>query len=226
MDTAPIKQANRRQIAMLVVGALVFFALTGGGVWALLNSVGKKPHKPPRITLLSPPPLPPPPKFERKLDQPKEEKEIKVEQPAPKQDATPPSPELKMEGPAGNGPSAFASGKITSEDVSKLGKLGTEGEKGGVGMFNPFNNYANLLKGELQHYLRKNKALHLRHYTVEVRLWVSSGGDLKRFDMSGSTGDSDTDDEIKQAMSSLSRFDQAPPAEMPQPIRLRIVTAG
>lgn len=217
MDIAPLKKASHRQTAILVVGIVLFLALAGGGLWALLGAMGKKPPRPPRITLLSPPPPPPPPKIEKKPEPPREQKEIKVEKPAPKQDTPPPSPELKMEGPAGDGPSAFAAGKITNDDLSKLGKGGEAG-----GLFSPFNSYANLVKGELQRYLRKNEDLRKRRYSVEAHVWVNGGGKLKRFELVGSTGDSDTDEAIKQAMSSLPGFDEAPPPNMPQPIRLRI----
>ena len=208
----------------VVIGAviLVVVALLGAGVWFVMGGKSQQSPKAPKITLMAPPPPPPPPppKFEKKPDPPKEQKEIKVEQPKP---APPqPSPDLKMEGPAGNGPSAFGAGKITSDDVSKVGT--GNGEKGG--MFNPFNNYANLLKGDLQRYLRKNSTLRRRHYTVEVHVWVTGSGELKKFELIGSTGDGDTDAAIQQAMSSLSGFNQSPPANMPQPIRLRIVTAG
>lgn len=229
MSKESIRHEGRGQVAVLATVILVVLALIGWGLWALLGGTSNKPHRPPKITLLTsapPPPPPPPPKFEKKPDAPTEQKEIKVEQPMPKQDTPQPTPELKMEGPAGNGPSAFASGKITSDDVSKLGSgTGTGGgEKSG--MFNPFNNYANLLKGELERYLRRNNDLRQRNYTVEVHIWVTGGGQLKRFTVLGSTGDSNTDDAIKQAMSSLRGFDQPPPANMPQPIRLRIVAAG
>lgn len=215
-----------RKIAVIGTIIMLALALLGWGLWTVLSGKSKQPPKPPKITLVAPapPPPPPPPKFEKKPDPPKEQKEIKVDQPVPK-DAPQPSPELKMEGPAGNGPSAFGAGKITSDDVSKVGTGGrVGGEKNG--MFNPFNNYANLLKGELQRYLSKNNALRRRHYTVEVRAWVAGGGELERFELIGGTGDSDTDEAIRHAMSSLSGFSQAPPASMPQPIRLRIVTAG
>ncbi|MGA8148521.1 MAG: TonB-dependent receptor [Gallionellaceae bacterium] len=223
MSHASIGQEGRRQIAVLATVILVFLAVLGWGLWALLGGTPKKSPRPPMITLLTPPPPPPPPpKFEKKPDPPKEQKEIKVEQPVPKQDTPPPSPELKMEGPAGSGPSAFAAGKVTSDDVSKIGTGG--GEKSGL--FNPFTNYANLLKGELQRYLRKDNDLRQRRYTVEISVWVGGGGEIKRFELLGSTGDSGTDEAIKQAMSSLPGFDQTPPANMPQPIRLRIITAG
>lgn len=210
----------------LVIGGVVLVgaALLGAGVWFLMSGKSQQAPKAPKITLLTPPPPPPPPpKFEKKPDPPKEQKEIKVEQPQPKQAPPQPSPDLKMEGPAGDGPSAFGAGKITNDDLSKIGTGGT-GEKGGL--FSPFNNYANLLKGDLQRYLRKNNTLRQRHYTVEVRVWVGGGGELKKFELIGSTGDSNTDDAIQQALSSLSGFDQPPPANMPQPIRLKIVTTG
>jgi protein TonB len=68
--------------------------------------------------------------------------------------------------------------------------------------------------------------LRQRRYTVEVHVWVTAGGELKKFEVVGSTGDSNTDDAIQQALSSLTKFDQPPPANMPQPIRLRVVTAS
>lgn len=222
MATAQNRPEGRRKVLLLAGGAVGFLVLAGVGVWSLMGSSDKPPPKPPKLTLISPPPPPPPPpKEEKKPDPPKEQKEIKVEQPQPKPEAPAPSPELKMEGAAGDGPSAFASGKVTSDDVSNLGK--GDGKGGGSGMFDPFNNYANALKGELQRYLRKNKELRQRQYTVEVVLWVSGSGELKRSELEGSTGDNELDAAIRQAMAGLPGFGQKPPADMPQPIRLRIM---
>lgn len=227
MSDASIKHGGRRKTVVLATALVVILALIGWGLTALLGGKSKLSPKPPKITLMTPaapPPPPPPPKEEKKPDPPKELKEVKVEQPKPKEAPPQPTPELKMDGPAGDGPSAFAAGKITSDDLSKIGT--GSGSGGGGGMFNPFNNYANLLKGEVQRYLGKNKALRRRHYTVEVHVWVNGGGELKRFELIGSTGDGDTDEAIRQSMASLSGFSQKMPANMPQPIRLRIVTAG
>jgi protein TonB len=217
------KSERGRKIAVMGGVALVILALLAWGIFKLLNNKSDKPPKAPKITLMAPPPPPPPPpKFEKKPE-PKEQKEVKVEQAKPKEAPPQPSPDLKMDGPAGDGPSAFAAGKITNDDLSKVG-TGGNGNKGG--MFNPFNNYANLLKGDLQRYLKKNNTLRQRRYTVEVHVWVTAGGELKKFEVVGSTGDSNTDDAIQQALSSLTKFDQPPPANMPQPIRLRVVTAS
>jgi protein TonB len=220
------RQGNRSMLVIIVAGVVVL-ALAGWGLKQLISGEKGSPKKPPKISLVAPPPPPPPPppKFEKKPDPPKEQKEMKVEQPVQKQETPPPSPELKMEGPAGNGPSAFGAGKITSEDLSKIGTGVGSGTSTG-GMFNPFNNYSNLLKGELQRYLAKNKDLRRRRYTLEVRVWVTPTGGIKRYELAGSTDDKDTDTAIQQALANLSGFSETPPPNMPQPIRLRIVTSG
>ena len=205
-----------------------------------LMGIGKKddtPKKPPKITLLTPPPPPPPPpppKFEKKPDPPKEQKEMKVEQPVPKQEPAPATPELKMEGAAGTGPSAFSQGTVKSEDLSRIGG----GKPGGTGigtaerttertgMFNPFTNYANLAKGELQRYLARNAALKRKRYAVEVHLWLAANGSLSRYELVGSTGDSETDEAIRAAMNAAPPFSQSLPDNMPQPLRLRVWTGS
>jgi protein TonB len=148
---------------------------------------------------------------------------MKVDQPVQPKVEQAPSPELKMEGPAGDGPSAFAGGKITSDDISKLGTGKTAPEKTG-GLFNPYTGYANLLKGDLQRYLAKQANLRRRRYVVEVRVWVLPSGALKRFELVGSTSDPDTDQALQAAIEAMPVFSQAPPPNMPQPILLRINT--
>jgi protein TonB len=216
---------------LLAIGAgLVLLALAGALLWSVLGKKGKPASKPPKIALLTPdtppPPPPPPPKFEKKPDPPKEQKEMKVDQPVQQKMEPAPSPELKMDGPAGDGPSAFAAGNITSEDLSKIGsgKGGPGGPAAAGGLFNPFNGYANLLKGELQRYLGKQAALKRRQYVVDVEVWVGADGKLQRFEMLGSAGDDDIDAALRAAITALSAFSQAPPSNMPQPIRLRVRT--
>lgn len=209
---------------LALVAAIVAALLLLGGCE---KSEQKK--KAPKITLLTPaappPPPPPPPKYEKKPEPPKEQKEMKVEQPVERKVEQQAAPELKMDGPAGNGPSAFGAGAITSEDLSKIGNGKSSGaEKSG--MFNPFNNYASALKGELQRYLGKNNALRRRRYSLDVHVWVDGAGQIKRYELVGSSNDGETDDAIRAAIAALPGFSQAPPASMPQPVRLRIVTGG
>jgi protein TonB len=131
-----------------------------------------------------------------------------------------------MDGPAGDGPSAFAAGTITRDDLSNLGKGGGGAAPVVSGLFNPFKNYATLLKGELQRHLLRNKDLRQRSYRVEVHLWVGRDGSVTRHELVGSSGDTDIDEVIRQAVSGLTAFSQAPPERMPQPIRLLITTGA
>ena len=221
------KKGSNKKVALIATVVVLVLALVAYGVSTLTSKSGQK-NKAPKITLLTPaqppPPPPPPPKFEKKPEPPKEQKEMKVDQPAEKKVEQQASPELKMDGPAGNGPSSFAAGNITSEDLSKVGSGKGGAEK--TGMFNPFNNYASAAKGELQRFLGKNNALKRRRYSVDVHVWVDGAGLLKRFELIGSSNDSDTDEAIRAALAALPGFSQAPPQGMPQPIRLRIVTSN
>lgn len=221
--------ASKKQMIVIGVVVLALLALAVYGVMQLLaGNAGGKP-KAPKISLIPtapPPPPPPPPKIERKPEPPKEEKQVRAERPQEKIEAPPAAPQLKMEGAAGNGPSAFGGGAITSEDLSKLGSGagGIGGER--TNAMDPFKNYAGALKGELQRHLAKNSDLRRSNYRVEVRVWVGNDGALKRAELVGTTGDGETDELIRQAMTGLAAFSDAPPANMPQPIRLRIVTTG
>ena len=129
-----------------------------------------------------------------------------------------------MDGPAGDGPSAFASGAITRDDLSNLGKGGAAPVVSGL--FNPFKNYATLLKGELQRHLARNKDLRQRSYRLELQLWVGRDGSITRQELVGSSGDTDIDAVIRQSIGSLAAFSQVPPERMPQPIRLLLATGA
>lgn len=218
----------RLQKIGFVVGTLLLVALMGLSVSHLVSGKAKTTTKAPKISLVpsTPPPPPPPPKEEKRPESPKDQKEIKVDQPALPKDAppSPPSQDLKMDGPAGDGPSAFSTGKITNDDISGLGRGGVAPVASG--MFNPFNNYATAIKGELQRFLSRNKDLRQRAYRVDVQLWIGRDGSLSRFELMGSTGDTDVDDLIRQTIGTLGNFSPALPDQMPQPIRLRLVTGG
>jgi len=202
-----------------IVGLLVLAAL-GWGLHHMLSGNAGKTKKAPVVSLLptTPPPPPPPPKEEKKPEPPKEQqKEVQVDKQVDKQ-MQPPDQTLKMEGAAGDGPSPFAAGKVTSEDVSNLGGKG--------GALDPFANYAALAKGELQRYLARQNELKKRRYKVEVKVWVGGDGAVKRSELMGSSGDSDVDQSIERALAGGLAFSDRPPAGMPQPIRFLITTGG
>jgi protein TonB len=131
-----------------------------------------------------------------------------------------------MDGPAGDGPSAFSAGKITSDDISNVGKGGGAAAVPATGMFSAYGGYASQLKSEVQRILQRNKDLRTQSYRVEVRIWVAKDGSLQRHELVGSTGDAEIDTLINQTLAATKAFSQPPPDRMPQPIRLRINTAN
>lgn len=218
-----------RKKLLFAIGGLVVLVALGLLVYSLVSGKSKPVKAAPKISLIpmTPPPPPPPPKEEKKPEPPKEQKEVK-EMPAPPKDApqAPPSQELKMDGPAGNGPSAFSAGKITSDDISNVGKgPAAPAALPATGLFSPFGGYANQLKSEVQRLLQRNKDLRTQSYRIEVRVWLAKDGSLQRHELVGSTGDPELDNLISQALTASQMF-SAPPDRMPQPIRLRINTAN
>jgi len=218
-----------RKKLLFALGGLIALVALGLLVYSLVGGKSKPTKAAPKISLIpmTPPPPPPPPKEEKKPEPPKEQKEVK-EMPAPAKDA-PPAPasqELKMDGPAGDGPSAFSAGKITNEDISKVGKGPTAAPVlPATGLFSPFGGYANQIKSEVQRLLQRNKDLRTQSYRIEVRVWLDKDGSLQRHELVGSTGDSELDSLIGQTLAATKAF-SPPPDRMPQPIRLRINTAN
>jgi protein TonB len=219
------------QIIMILVGLFVVLAVVGGG-YMLMHGKSSGGKKGPKISLIpmAPPPPPPPPKEEKKPEPPKEQKEVKEVPQAPPKNAppAPPSQDLKMEGAAGTGPSAFGSGSVTNEN-----QIPGSGGGGGGGvpehnkdMFDAYGNYDNLTKGELQRFLARSKDLQQRAFKVKVHLWVTGSGALKRYEVVGSTGDTDLDETIRQALATLKELSTPPPENMPMPIRLRLTVSG
>ena len=207
-----------KRIALIV---LVLFVLVGIGYGIKkLMSGGEGEHKK-KITTISLkdlPPPPPPPKEQPKeqpKDQPKEIKE--VQQPKPEQ--APPAEVLKMDGPAGDGPSAFASGNPTGDYKGE--DLGNKTIGGGTNK-HQFDWYTGLIKERIEDALTKNKSLASGAYKIVVKVWVASDGHIKRYELVTSTGDDSTDGSIKKALDEIPALSEAPPSDMPQPVKLRV----
>ena len=228
-ENQPSEWRSKVVIALVIIAVLV---AAGFGVKSMFGKSGTEAKKPPKISLLPstpPPPPPPPPKVEKPPEPPKEQKEMKVDQVEKKVEQPADAP-IKMEGAAGDGPSMFASGKVTNENVGQATGGAGGPTVGGPAvtspLVNPFNTYATTIRTELQRQLARRSELKRRQYQVEVRVWVAEDGRLKNFELLGTTNDGDTDEAIRSVLAKLPAFSDPPPARMPQPIRLRIVASG
>ena len=74
--------------------------------------------------------------------------------------------------------------------------------------------------------LGDNKRVRANRYSVNVRLWIDHNGGVERVALASSTGDPELDGELERALDGIDRFAQAPPADMPQPVRLRACLVG
>ena len=188
-------------------------------VYSNLSGTSKKPARQTvKIAVLpdTPPPPPPPPKEEKKPEP--EQKQDKPQQEQPKPVEAPPEPQqLKMEGPAGDGPSAFSSGSVTSD--YKGGDVGT-GTGGAVNRLQ-FAFFSSQLQKHIQSALARNQRIKLGDYRVPVQVWLSPTGEFQRVELLASSGDPATDDALKQAFLQLPPVRDTP-ADLPQPIKLRI----
>jgi TonB family protein len=200
-------------IVIVVLGALGYLlkGLFSGG------TTGKKAVTTIKLLPDTPPPPPPPPK-EPPKEQPKEQpKEIK-EVPQPKPDEAPPAEVLKMEGAAGDGPSPFAAGTVSSE--YKGGEVGTK--IGGGPSKYQFAWYTDLIKNKIEDAMAKDKVLANGAYKVVVKVWVASNGRIERYELVGSSGDAERDVLLKKALDEMPPLSDPPPGDMPQPVKLRV----
>ncbi|HVN45663.1 MAG TPA: energy transducer TonB [Steroidobacteraceae bacterium] len=82
--------------------------------------------------------------------------------------------------------------------------------------------------GELQSYLKSelNRIPEILQscYTVQVRLQVSAAGSIENVTLVESSGRRALDAQIIAALGALPPMAQAPPADMPWPIRLRVTS--
>lgn len=204
---------------VLVAGVLVLVGMIGWGLYSLLASKGHAPKKPPKISLLPdrppPPPPPPPPK---PPEPPKaEQKEVKAEPPKEPQPQAQNEP-LKMEGAAGDGPSPFAAGPVSKEYIG--GDTGSAGGRMQNWMF------VDRLQRHLQEALNRNRKLREVDYRVTLRIWLAGDGTVKRAELMQSTGNAKVDALLKETLLEVAAMREAPPQDLPQPIRIRVTTRG
>lgn len=221
IDSDDTQTAGARRF---IVPAVVVLALAALG-WFIASQMGQGSSAPKRQTVKiavlpdTPPPPPPPPKEEKKPEPKPEENQPQPQEQKPVE--APPEPQqLKMEGAAGDGPSAFGAGSVSSE--YRGGDVGTGGG-GTVGDRLAASSYGNAVKREVDAWLQRQPALkRAGEYDVPILLWVRADGSLEKTRLVGSTGNPDTDQLVREALERFPGFRNPPPASLPQPISLKL----
>lgn len=162
------------------------------------------------------PPPPPPPKPEKPPEPEKQELKPQMQQEQPKPQEVQPAPaQLKMDGPAGDGPSAFAAGQVSAE--YKGGEIGTG--SGGVNKLQ-FALFTNKMTRHIQLALSKSKDVKF-DFRVNVQVWLDANGSFQKVLLASSTGDEQMDAALRSALTKLPPIDSVP-GNLPQPLLLRI----
>lgn len=205
-------------LAVLVVGIV---ALAFWGVSQIKLDKGHAPKRQTvKITLPDTPP-PPPPKQEEKKPEPKEDNK-----PAPqmeqKQIEAPPqvAQTLKMEGTAGDGPSAFSSGSVGKEYSGGAVATGPAGGTGSDRAKYQFyvSSTKQLLKDALERHLQTDE----KRVTVTFSLWIAADGRIAKYQIEP-TGNERTQADLQTAFEQASQDTKFPvPGDTPQPLRLRM----
>jgi protein TonB len=208
---------RKRRSSLPIVLLAVSIALIGAGTAAMVRSFlnsAPAPSKPlvQEIHLIRPPPpppdLPPPPPPEEKVD---------VHEPKPEQTPSnepPPGQQLGLDADGSAGGDAF--GLLANKGGRDL--LATGGSA--------YVWYAGLLKDQILDQLNTDKLARQGAYSLMVRVWVRSDGSIDRVRIVQGSGNRERDSAIEAALARIPRLSQAPPADMPEPISLRIVSRG
>ncbi|MGA7823460.1 MAG: TonB C-terminal domain-containing protein [Steroidobacteraceae bacterium] len=213
-----VSKANRRRhLPVILLTAAV--SLLGVGAFAVVRGIlNSAPGQPKQVIqeihLMRPPPpppdLPPPPP-------PPPEEKVQVQEKPPEakpSDQPPPGERLGLDAAGGAGSDAF----------------GLVGNQGGrdllAGGGSAFVWYAGLLKDRILDQLNADKAARQGQYSLLVRIWVRDDGSIDHVRIVQGSGDAGRDQAIEAALARLPRLVQGPPADMPEPISLKIVSRG
>lgn len=212
-------QGKLRFLPVILMGCAVL--TIGVGAIALMRSFLHSTPPPAKqqvqqVQLIRPPPpppdLPPPPP-------PPPEEKVAVPDPQDKPDPTP-----------SNEPPPSEQLGLDAEGSAGGDEFGLAAHKGGRDLLasggSAYAWYAGLLKSEVLDQLSSEKRAHAGEYSVIVRVWVRSDGTVDRVRIAQSSGNRERDQAIEQALSRITRLSQPPPADMPEPISLRIVSRG
>lgn len=200
------RRRGSRWARRLAVG-VGMLGLVGAVVWGGMT-VGHGPSAPKRqiarITVLPDTPPPPPPPEEKRAQPKEEQRKQQVE--TPKQETPPEPQQLKMEGQAGDGPSAFSAGEVKEDYIG-----------GDIGNGTRYAAYVGRLEQRVQIELTRHK---LKIASIKLFLWLAPDGSIQRYEVRG--GDPETENQVRLALSDFRRVDEAPLADMPMPVGLRL----
>ena len=216
-----LRQRLLRVVAVIVVIGL----LLGLALWlrSMLGGPAAPKRQMAKIALLPDTPPPPPPKEEKKPEPPKVEPKQVMRDVEAKPDLPKPANEpIKMDGPAGNAPSAFAAGTVNNEYQGGAPVVGAAGASGNVSDRANERFYANTVRQLLHDEIEKHLRSDVGNLTATFALWVELDGSIRRFEIVP-TGDPARDTDLRAALDQTSQLLRLPTHKgVAQPMRFRL----
>lgn len=206
----------RRRLPPVLIALVA--VLVAGGIFSLKDRFGHPVRaKPPaqKIVMIHQPPPPPPPPPEPQPPPPEKRPEM-LPEPAPE----PPQAE---EPPPGEDLGVDAEGEAGGDGFGLVGRPGGQGLLGGGGG-SALIWYGQQLQREVEARLRQavGEPARSRSYSAIARIWLAADGSVTRAELESPSGDTAVDDALREALGRLTGPFKAPPAHLPQPVRLRI----
>ncbi|MGO9444389.1 MAG: energy transducer TonB [Thiobacillaceae bacterium] len=205
-----------------LIAALILLLVVAGLVWMIKGFIdsAKGPRKlqVQEISLVKPPPPKPPEEKPPELKPPESKDEVKLADPVPQ---APPPPTDAPPPQAGLAPGP-ANGMQTDLAAGSGLQIGGGGG-GGAGSREGW--YSQVISRYLEDGLRRSKRLHGEEYEVTVQVWFDNG-DIKRVQLVQGSGNPQTDEALRQALLALPPFSETIPPDLPQPVRIRVVSRG
>jgi hypothetical protein len=217
-----------KPIHLKLIAAAAFVLLAFAAWWGLTHMKAEAPRRQvAKISILpdTPPPPPPPPKEEKKPEPPKDEpKQVMREEQIKQVEAPKPAEPIKMEGAAGDGPSAFGAGSVNKDYSGGAPTAGGNGSAGSAADRAQERFYANtarqLLQGEIERHLKADA----EQLTATFSIWLDREGGIQRFELSPSGNDAN-DTALRAALDETRRQFKLPPPPalaLSQPLRFRL----
>lgn len=206
---------------------VAFSLLAASLVITACSDAPERPRKAQMVKLLpdTPPPPPPPPKAEDRPPPKPDNAPKPADQPKPVD--APAQQALKSDEAAGDGPGNGLTAGSVSRDYTNQALSQSQVIDSAAPVENPAvrlaaSVYANTATRALNEYLARDRDIKRLDYQVRVDLWLTANGKLQRAELVGSSGDADTDEALREALTRFPGAGAAPPAQLPQPLRLRI----
>jgi hypothetical protein len=219
-EPSPWKTAGLR-IAIGAVGIALIVALAMG-LKSLISAKPAAARQVARITILPDRPPPPPPREEKKIEPPKESQP--QQQPREQQPIDVPRPAnepIKMEGQAGDGPSAFAAGTVRQDYAGGAPVIGQPGGTGG-GDRNPSRLYVASTTQALTELLERHLSPDISQAVADIRVWIGRDGRISRCELVP-TGVEATDQAFRTALDAVTAEARLPPPpSVTQAMRYRV----